>query len=554
MWDCITFNSTGRGYFNYCEFKNGYAGIIKSGGGKQLSITNCTFEDVYYPISGYNNSGQQVYVTGSTINNSGGIYLYNSGAYIHGNEISGSSTYGIRVNYNSDPDGLAVWGNDIFNCSYGLYFYHGTAMVQMNDIYDNSYGVYCNNESEPMFLESYEDGLNVITDNSTGIYISSNSSVDLYEGSNTIAANSSYNLKNYNSYEEVHAEYNYWGQEEEDEDEPDESKFYGDIDYTPYLYSDETNRYPTGYLSKSTHAGEIDLPIEDSEVLDEETPLSLIEKYKQARQLNRSKNLTEANDLYEEIIDINPDHSLAVASFHHLIRNSNNEDKEAAIGKADEILNKHAKTKVAAHVLKYKTGEAAKAGQTQEAIALSRKIVKEFPELTVAKDAFYEEWVINFILLNDVEAAKSVVQDYESKYGLDENLIDMKLQSRLIDAETARDLRKQAYAKKLENSKKADQWDIPAEYALSNNYPNPFNPSTTISFALPELSKVSLKVYDTAGRLVDEIVSSNLKAGNHTVNFNGSKLASGLYIYKFTANSLESDQSYSDVKRMLLIK
>jgi hypothetical protein len=251
---------------------------------------------------------------------------------------------------------------------------------------------------------------------------------------------------------------------------------------------------------------------------------------------------------------MNPDHSLAVASFHHLISNTNKVDKKSVLGKADKILNKHAKTKVGAHILKYKTGEAAKAGQTKEAIALSRKIVKEFPELTVAKDALYEEWVIQFNLLNDVEAAKSVIKGYESKYGLDENLIDMKLQSGLVDVETARDLRQQVLAKKLENSKKADQLAIPVKYALANNYPNPFNPVTTIGFALPELSKVSLKVYDITGRLVDEVISSNMPAGNHDVQFDGGKLASGVYIYKFTVKSLSSDKSFSDVKRMLLIK
>lgn len=94
----------------------------------------------------------------------------------------------------------------------------------------------------------------------------------------------------------------------------------------------------------------------------------------------------------------------------------------------------------------------------------------------------------------------------------------------------------------------------PFKYKLKQNYPNPFNPVTTISFSLPVLSRVSLKVYDIAGRLVDEILSSKIKAGNHELQFDGSKLASGLYIYKLTANSLISKKSYSHAKRMLLIK
>ena len=90
--------------------------------------------------------------------------------------------------------------------------------------------------------------------------------------------------------------------------------------------------------------------------------------------------------------------------------------------------------------------------------------------------------------------------------------------------------------------------------SVGPNYPNPFNSFTTINISLPEISKVSLKVYDITGHLVSEIINSTLPTGKHEVNFDGSKLASGLYIYKLTANSLISKKSYSHAKRMLLIK
>ena len=109
----------------------------------------------------------------------------------------------------------------------------------------------------------------------------------------------------------------------------------------------------------------------------------------------------------------------------------------------------------------------------------------------------------------------------------------------------------------FENTDPADIDDSdykPFKYKLKQNYPNPFNPVTTISFSLPVLSRVSLKVYDITGRLVDEILSLNIKAGNHELQFDGSKLASGLYFYKLTAESLISKNGYSNVKQMLLIK
>ena len=84
-------------------------------------------------------------------------------------------------------------------------------------------------------------------------------------------------------------------------------------------------------------------------------------------------------------------------------------------------------------------------------------------------------------------------------------------------------------------------------FALSQNYPNPFNPSTKINYTLPEKSNVSLKVFDMLGRQVANLVNATQEAGNHTVNFNASKLASGMYIY-----TLRSGNNVMSKKLMLL--
>ncbi|HPS64027.1 MAG TPA: S8/S53 family peptidase [Ignavibacteria bacterium] len=89
---------------------------------------------------------------------------------------------------------------------------------------------------------------------------------------------------------------------------------------------------------------------------------------------------------------------------------------------------------------------------------------------------------------------------------------------------------------------------IPTVYNLFNNYPNPFNPSTKIKFALPSKDFVSLKVYDITGKLVSTLVNSAMEAGNYNVEFNAANLSSGIYFYK-----LET-AGYSNVKKMILIK
>jgi hypothetical protein len=66
---------------------------------------------------------------------------------------------------------------------------------------------------------------------------------------------------------------------------------------------------------------------------------------------------------------------------------------------------------------------------------------------------------------------------------------------------------------------------------LNGVYPNPFNPATTISYALPEAARVTLNVYDVSGRLVAEVVNGWRDAGVHEAVFNGSDLASGVYVF-----------------------
>jgi len=76
---------------------------------------------------------------------------------------------------------------------------------------------------------------------------------------------------------------------------------------------------------------------------------------------------------------------------------------------------------------------------------------------------------------------------------------------------------------------------VPAEFSLAQNYPNPFNPSTTIKYQLPERSLVTLKLYDILGREVHTLINEDQSPGNYKVELNGSRFASGVYIYRITA-------------------
>ncbi|WP_234570976.1 choice-of-anchor E domain-containing protein [Rhodohalobacter sp. 614A] len=77
----------------------------------------------------------------------------------------------------------------------------------------------------------------------------------------------------------------------------------------------------------------------------------------------------------------------------------------------------------------------------------------------------------------------------------------------------------------------------PSAYDLQQNYPNPFNPTTQITYQLPQQSEVTLSVYDMAGRHVSTLVNESVNAGTHTVDFDGSRLSSGVYMYRLHAGS-----------------
>jgi hypothetical protein len=94
----------------------------------------------------------------------------------------------------------------------------------------------------------------------------------------------------------------------------------------------------------------------------------------------------------------------------------------------------------------------------------------------------------------------------------------------------------------------AKSGSIPAEYALHQNFPNPFNPSTTIGYSVPQNGRVTVKIYSVLGEEVAEVVNETLPAGEYSTVFDASRLASGIYFCTMTAGN------YTRSMKMLLMK
>jgi hypothetical protein len=88
----------------------------------------------------------------------------------------------------------------------------------------------------------------------------------------------------------------------------------------------------------------------------------------------------------------------------------------------------------------------------------------------------------------------------------------------------------------------------PNEFILSQNFPNPFNPNTTINFSVPKQSNVTIKVYNILGKEILTLVNETKPQGNYKVEFNADNLSSGVYFYRMKTNE------FTQTKKMLLVK
>jgi hypothetical protein len=129
----------------------------------------------------------------------------------------------------------------------------------------------------------------------------------------------------------------------------------------------------------------------------------------------------------------------------------------------------------------------------------------------------------------------SIIQYLAVAYGVDEAAMFASLQ--------------QAQEKYYElTSVKQDHNSIPNDFILEQNYPNPFNPSTNIKFALPAGTDVKLKIYNTLGEEVADLVNEYLEAGTYTYRFDASNITSGIYIYTLQAGGKQISNKMTLVK------
>ena len=108
--------------------------------------------------------------------------------------------------------------------------------------------------------------------------------------------------------------------------------------------------------------------------------------------------------------------------------------------------------------------------------------------------------------------------------------------------------------KKAMLSEPPGEWkEVPAQFFLGQNYPNPCNPTTHIDYVIPVPSRVSLKIYNTLGEQVTTIFERDMQPGRYTEIWSPSRLASGIYLYRLFARTTNG-QAFVQTRKLILLK
>ena len=448
---------------------------------------------------------------------------------------------------NSDPLIEGCYVHD--NSSYGIYIYNSSEPhLKNNTIKNNSNGgVVAESYSEPTFGGTTgSNGYNRITNSQYGIIASTYSFVELgyYIGSNYVYAyNSLFGNTAYNAeaiyYATIVAQGCWWGQYPSNP-----SKFCtgegGIISHLYELTSDPGGGSP---LAKSNMSIIADKWFDPNNV-DSNDPESL---WKLALDQRYNGNIETALKTNRDIIDRFPSSQYArkaLCQVFHISEKNNLEDLKSYL-KSQMSRKLPAETQGTVFdlsILKHIRDQ-----EYKEAENLCLEVVKEMPETRSEILALYQLVSLNNNEIGDTKKAAYYLEQMKKKYP--EEILTF-LACEEMGEKVDWLLAKQSFYPKTEKAEAS----IPDNFVLLENYPNPFNPTTDISYQLSAVSNVSLKVYDILGREVATLVNEVKEAGYYTTSFDGSKLSSGIYFTRFVVRPQDGSKPIVQVEKMLLMK
>lgn len=503
-----------------------------------------------------NNSFSGVYVSATEYPSIEFCNIYNNGSY---------GIYVTNSNY-SGYDWLNIRDNSIHDNNYcGIHLVNSDPFILSNEIYNHDYGVIAITNSSPYLGTYSEYGNNDIHNNGYGVAASVSNpflgeeTCTIHGGNNQVISSTYYHvIAINNSY--VQAELNWWGYYP-----PHSSDFYtsggSTIDYTPALssppdfnkssgdspeesdYDSEFPSYENSFSSESDYM----------QYYDSKWPLE--RKLIFARDIFWLGDIKGSQSICKDVMEFYPDSSLAFFALDILWQSSRNAEPGSAYDLESfkkyllELSSKKEKKSI------YGYSDIIYAGFESDKSLISScdKIYNEYKDTFLPKIALYKKFIYYYNEQNDLEKAKEAVDQLNREYP--NSLETESAMSHFNDKKSP--LAKSSFSDKSLNNKIST---LPDKYALTSNYPNPFNPTTSIEFSLPKNSKADIVIYNSLGQFVKKVSYNLLPAGIHTYfwdgkNENGFNMSSGLYILHFSAQSLEEDkETFSKSIKMLLVR
>jgi len=470
-------------------------------------------------FAGSGGVGSNGSITSSTIRDLGmgnGIVVQgNSSPIIRSNLIENNLYHGIVVDDNSSGVPLIIANtvrDNVQNYTNIHVKYYSTARLGSNSVRGGYFGYYWEDgsTSNTYWTGSYDylAGQNSARANFHGIRADGYCNVwfgdyDLFHGEpiyygacNNIDSSSQYKASSVD-HSWILAEANWWGT------------------YPPnQLYWDGTSSLSTGYALQSATcpSGGIEFAAggDSSPSMNEES-VSLRDAY---AAMGRGEYLT-AKEIFSEILQTFTNGGLRAQAAVGLLDVNRLGKDLSVIPLLESFANSEGEVgMVVSEVL---LGIYSGLGRFSDAENIAREICRKYPGTKHEKNALYALASLKWFDESQKETSEKYLAQLLTKYGssLDDATLAILGVSRSVSAD-----------------KTAQATSIASGELAIGNFPNPFNPSTTISFVLPEDGHVTLKVYDLLGRVVQELVNETMTAGSHQTIFDASRLPSGVYFYK----------------------
>jgi len=522
-WDGIRFeNNSSKDLLTYCDIEYAKKGLYFNGSKANPQVQYCQVIDSDYGAYFYSNRNA-IFNYNTLSNNTYGIYLQNSSPTL------------LNVSaINNDNDGLFCYNSSPKIGSIDTMF---TNQSQFSD--NLRYGICCTGPSgsHPTIYRNSRknpnggyvriicnyDGLN--TNNYSKPNLGSSSSS---KGSNSIYNNSNRQIYNANKRYTLYARYNWWGSAEG----PASNAFYGKVTAAPYLL------YQPGE----------DFPVRTSPVVDED-PLDTPGELIQEAEVYLAEGMPDkALELFEKVITEYPkadEVQYALSGIVHCYNDLGWNDM--ILPYLDDLSNAHKLKKLGYLALAQSLPCLELDGEYQLALDRCKVLKNEYKE---DKDVYrflpFQMGMIHKYGLNEIDLALSSFAEF-----IDDNPKDPLAAVAAIEMQhlnAASPLFKNQDFKPV-----VAESEVPRQFTLYQNHPNPFNPETEIRYDIPTMAHVTLNIYNFLGQKICTLVDEQQQAGYHNVHWDGRNaygvaVASGVYLYVLNTNN------FSSMKKMALIR